>query len=312
LDQPEKLLFKELHIGQMLGMKKIRTSTSGYELNERVLVRLECFNPILGRSTLQDVFFLTVDGLVRLMYNSRLPRAKEFRKWASRVLGIHLAGDRVQCCMLAASLGPGVRLVGIPDASGLYGLVLGTIGAIREPLGIPASFPNHWYVVKYGQTISRHDRMLNRHASLYGKIPGAELVLWVFKEVHRMPCEPKEEHEATLRELEDQLKFVVVQEGDCRRWTCTWAGQERKEIMLVPDLRLLAPLYDKVVDGCVMLRNAGLKDELSNLRHTNQLLAVQLEAANRLAEAANRLAGQQDKVIAAQETTICVLRSQQP
>jgi hypothetical protein len=34
-------------------------------------------------------------------------------------------------------------------------------------------------------------------------------------------------------------------------------------------------------------------------------LAVQLEAAN-------RLAGQQDKVIAAQETTICVLRSQQP
>jgi hypothetical protein len=243
------------------------------------------------------------------MYSSRVPHAVTFRKWASSTLGVLMAGDQVHRKLLAGNLRFDVNLANIPDAAGIYGLLLGLVGDLREALGIPATFPNTWYVVKYGWTISMLDRMNNRHKGVYGKIPGAKLTLWVFKEIRRMPFEATDDFKSVLHNQESKLAERLRE--CCRPWKCTWAGQDRRELMLVPDLRFLSPVYSEVAGACAAERDSSLEALISGYRERERAMehekaVVQAEKAVLQAklEGAERIIPETGKIVAVQDLAL--------
>lgn len=73
--------FKALDIGKALDITNMSTSIQNFDEDERVL--RETYDTI-GR--IQNTIFLTSHGIYRLLYGSKKPIAKQFRKWASTIL----------------------------------------------------------------------------------------------------------------------------------------------------------------------------------------------------------------------------------
>lgn len=73
--------FKALDVGKALNIVNIRTSIQNFDEDE-VVVRTTY--DTINRE--QDTLFLTSAGVYRLLYSSKKPLAKQFRKWANEIL----------------------------------------------------------------------------------------------------------------------------------------------------------------------------------------------------------------------------------
>lgn len=79
----EEPLFKASEIGDMLKLTQIRKSIQNLDNDQK---KIEVGNTNTG---LQDQYFVTEDGLYELLYVSRKPLAKKFRKHVSKLLKEH-------------------------------------------------------------------------------------------------------------------------------------------------------------------------------------------------------------------------------
>ena len=73
--------FKASDIGKALNLANIRTSITNFDEDEHVV--RTTYDTIKRK---QDTIFLTSQGVYRLLYNSKKPEAKKFRKWAGNIL----------------------------------------------------------------------------------------------------------------------------------------------------------------------------------------------------------------------------------
>lgn len=73
--------FKASDIGKALDLTNIRVSIQNYDDDEQVVRKAYDL-----RGCEQDTTFLTSQGVYRLLYNSKKPIAKKFRKWAGNIL----------------------------------------------------------------------------------------------------------------------------------------------------------------------------------------------------------------------------------
>jgi prophage antirepressor-like protein len=76
----DKPLFKANDIGDLLGISQIRKTIQNLDEEFKVF---QVGNTITG---LQDQWFLTIQGLYEVLFITRKPLAKEFRKWVTSVL----------------------------------------------------------------------------------------------------------------------------------------------------------------------------------------------------------------------------------
>jgi prophage antirepressor-like protein len=76
----DKPLFKAKDIGDLLGIKKIRTTLDNLDDDCKVLRDAHTMGG------LQEQWFLTEDGLYELLFISRKPIAKEFKKWVRNII----------------------------------------------------------------------------------------------------------------------------------------------------------------------------------------------------------------------------------
>ena len=76
----EKPLFKAKDIGDLLGIEKIRTTLENIDAEDKVLM----VGPSKGG--LQEQYFLTEEGLYEVLFISRKPLAKQFKKWVKNIL----------------------------------------------------------------------------------------------------------------------------------------------------------------------------------------------------------------------------------
>lgn len=74
--------FKASDIGKALDLSNIRVSIQNYEEETEVVIK-KAFDL---RGVEQDAIFLTSQGVYRLLYNTKKPIAKKFRKWAGDIL----------------------------------------------------------------------------------------------------------------------------------------------------------------------------------------------------------------------------------
>jgi prophage antirepressor-like protein len=91
---PENPLFQASHVAKVFGIVKIRTIISKYNDAERVTLKIDVNNPFVYNDTSdkneeetnkQDTIFLTEQGVTRLIFNSRKPEVKEFKKWITQI-----------------------------------------------------------------------------------------------------------------------------------------------------------------------------------------------------------------------------------
>jgi prophage antirepressor-like protein len=73
-------LFKANDIAGILGLKRIKNSVRNFDEDEKVIRQIKTAGGI------QDVLFLTQEGLYRLLLSSKKPVAKPFRKWVFKVI----------------------------------------------------------------------------------------------------------------------------------------------------------------------------------------------------------------------------------
>jgi anti-repressor protein len=74
--------FKASDIGKALGIVNIHSTIQNYEdIDERVIRKAYD-----TEKRMQHTSFLTSHGVYRLLYNSKKPEAKKFRKWAGNIL----------------------------------------------------------------------------------------------------------------------------------------------------------------------------------------------------------------------------------
>lgn len=84
----EKPLFRASDIGLVLGLSNVHASVHEFDDDQKVLNTIDT----LGGA--QEVLFLTESGLYELLFKSRKPIAKEFRKWICEVIKeIRLTGE---------------------------------------------------------------------------------------------------------------------------------------------------------------------------------------------------------------------------
>lgn len=76
----EEPLFRASDIGVILGISNMRTTTSNFDETEKVMQNMETSG---GE---QQVTFLTEFGLYQVLFNSRKPIAKTFKKWVCQVI----------------------------------------------------------------------------------------------------------------------------------------------------------------------------------------------------------------------------------
>lgn len=74
------LLFLAADIAKVLDMTNIRVSIQNYDEDEKCMRRLQT----IGGT--QDALYLTSHGVYRLLYSSKKPIAKQFRKWVGNII----------------------------------------------------------------------------------------------------------------------------------------------------------------------------------------------------------------------------------
>jgi prophage antirepressor-like protein len=92
--EPENPLFQASHIARILGIVNIRSSVKDFDVNERVTLQIDVNNPLdsniddrIPKKEVkkQDTIFLTEQGVMRLIFNSRKPEILEFKKWITQI-----------------------------------------------------------------------------------------------------------------------------------------------------------------------------------------------------------------------------------
>ena len=79
-EEPNTFLFKATDIGKILDLTNVRVSVQNFDEDEK------CVRNAYTVRGDKDMIFLTSRGVYRLLYNSKKPIAKQFRKWVGNIL----------------------------------------------------------------------------------------------------------------------------------------------------------------------------------------------------------------------------------
>ena len=79
-EEPNNFLFKATDIGKILDLTNVRVSVQNFDEDEK------CVRNAYTVRGDKDMIFLTSRGVYRLLYNSKKPIAKQFRKWVGNIL----------------------------------------------------------------------------------------------------------------------------------------------------------------------------------------------------------------------------------
>jgi prophage antirepressor-like protein len=146
----EKPLFKAKDIGDLLGIKNIRDTVAKFDSD--FVIKINAGTTDVHFS---NTWFLTIDGLYELLFISRKPIAKEFRKWVRNVLEeIRKTGEYKSNRQVECKTKNNVLIENYQNKPVLY------LGMVEEK--------NEEQIVKYGYTSHIKDT-LKRHKETYGE-----------------------------------------------------------------------------------------------------------------------------------------------
>jgi hypothetical protein len=127
--------------------------------------------------------YFTYEGLIRCLYVSHSPKAKEFRTWACNILFVHQFGNKEEREALSSKLlgvhAKAVREVFRTSATTIpciYLFALGTASELRDSMNLSNDIDDDDVICKYGMTDSL-ERRTYEHNRTFSKIKNTELHL---------------------------------------------------------------------------------------------------------------------------------------
>jgi FtsZ-binding cell division protein ZapB len=262
----------------MENIHKILTqSTSGYISGEHFCY-FTCMDLIIKRSNTHKKgpskgrrMFLTYEGMIKLLYCSRSPNAKKFRKWATETLFTVQMGDQKEKEKLASGL------IGIPIKSlkqvlsksvnsvpCIYRFALGKCKDLRDSMKISKEIPDEYVIIKYGYTDDL-ERRTNEHIKTYNSIKGVKLEL-----MNYIYVDPKylSEAESTVRDFFKSFEKPIEYE----KFAELVAINPANEKTIMKHFKMIGTTYA----GCV----SQIVSQITDLKREVELLKEKNRADN--------------------------------
>ncbi|KNC80097.1 hypothetical protein SARC_07540 [Sphaeroforma arctica JP610] len=225
-----------------------------------------------------DPVYISLDGLVQYMFNSRKARKGPYAKWMLDILHPFMQRDDVAIIELAKeSLSKTIPSeVAVCFEMGIYLILVGTVEQLQDKCTVPTEADDNHVVVKLGMSKTSIMRRLTAHE---GKFPGAERLAVIY-----MPAELASKAEKAVKdffhELHDAKPFM-------------YEGQT--EVFSLPREKLQS-IVGHFTD---IAKEVGSVNVKHNLSHTIETLKLNLEHTSDIMKTL-----EEDKVSLKEETTV--------
>jgi hypothetical protein len=194
-----------------------------------------------GKNTNKKIvkeLYLTYEGILRLLYTSRSPNARKFRKWSTEKLFTIQLGSKEQKENLFN------KLLGVPtkntketlkthscNISCIYLYTLGMVKDLRKSLDISEKYNDTDIVCKFGKSnnlLRRNDE----HDNDYGKIPNVNLRLKIYSYID----------EQYLTQAENDIKNLI------KFYNLKFIYENKNEMIIVPadKMELIKNEFDRI------------------------------------------------------------------
>jgi hypothetical protein len=172
---------KEFGINKLCS--NVQSDKNDYSVNIDYVYFIRTLDYSSGRRTQKKRLFMTYEGMIKILYSSRSPKARTFRTWATETLFTVQMGTQEQKEDLVSGV------LGIPAKSlkqvlstsvksvpCIYRFALGKCKDLKKIMKISKEVPDDYVIIKYGYT-DNLVRRTNEHIKTYNKIKGVKLEL---------------------------------------------------------------------------------------------------------------------------------------
>lgn len=228
--------------------------------------------------------FLKYHGVLRLLYASRTPHMRAFRKWMTSILFTIQMGHDYEKVELASKIAGAninhIKAVFNRNSSEISCVYLFSIGRacdLRKSLKLDKNIDDNDIIYKYGYT-NNLVRRATEHNEEYGKLPGADVRLIIFKTIDPSLISKAE---ADLRKHFKNIKTCV----DHNNYTELVYLSKKKKDLTKSSYDLTRNYYDTLEELYI--------GKLSNMRNiicaVNNELAMSKEKENTYKERERRI-----------------------
>jgi hypothetical protein len=247
--------------------------------------------------------YLTYNGVLKVLFNSRTGNAENFQKWASKTLFTIQLGKKEEKQKLASNLlGVHVNVVkqvfnkNISTIPCIYLLSLNTVANLRSTFNIPTDFKDDMIVCKYGCT-EDIERRIKEHQISLGKLENVNLELTLFSYIdpkyifdaesnisnyfYKYKLNSDKFDELVIIDQKDmkniRKQYEMVQQAFC--------GHVKELLIKMKDLE--TKLKEDNLNFQLTLKNKDI--EILELKYDNQLLSRENAFIKRELELLNRI-----------------------
>jgi prophage antirepressor-like protein len=244
------------------------------------------------RPLVVKVIYITYEGMMKILYSSRSPKAKTFRKWATETLFTVQMGTKTKKRDMASKL-LGVSVDAVKEVFNTstttlpctYLFTLGEVKNLRKSMNIDKKYTDNMIVCRYGQTDDLAKRT-GQHNKTFGKIKGVELNLkyhsYVDPQYNSKAETDIKEYFATLNlgfTFETNTELIIVDPSHFKKIekqfsfiTHEYGGHMKDMIKKVEDLKNLLEMSEK--DKALLRKDKELleKDNKINILEKDKII----------------------------------------
>jgi hypothetical protein len=228
------------------------------------------------RDNKKPSLYLTYNGFLRVLFVSRNQNAKQFRKWAEKILFTCQFGSKENKEELASELlNVNVRSIrdvfksSVNSFPCIYLFELGKVSQLRDTFNISNDIDDNMTIYKYGMTDNMKERIL-KHISDYGKMKNVNMKLKLFSYID---VKYKLNAEQDLRLFFNSINIKLQLDGTGE------AGNRNELIVINEKMYKMVEKHFKTVSNEYLGATREIQEKMEKMKneHENELLKKDME-----------------------------------
>ena len=226
------------------------------------------------RDNKKPSLYLTYNGFLRVLFVSRNQNAKQFRKWAEKILFTCQFGSKENKEELASELlNINVRSIrdvfksSVNSFPCIYLFELGKVSQLRDTFNISNDVDDNMMVYKYGMTENMKDRILS-HINDYGKMKNVNMNLKLFSYID---IKYKVNAEQDLRLFFNSINIKLELDG-------TGEGGNRNELIVINDkMYKMVEKHFKTVSNEYLGATKEIQEKMEKMKNEHEMEKMKLQ-----------------------------------
>ena len=228
------------------------------------------------RDNKKPSLYLTYNGFLRVLFVSRNQNAKQFRKWAEKILFTCQFGSKENKEELASELlNVNVRSIrdvfksSVNSFPCIYLFELGKVSQLRDIFNISNDIDDNMTIYKYGMTDNMKERIL-KHINDYGKMKNVNMKLKLFSYID---VKYKVNAEQDLRLFFNSINIKLELDGTGE------AGNRNELIVINEKMYKMVEKHFKTVSNEYLGATREIQEKMEKMKneHENELLKKDME-----------------------------------